>query len=108
MNGKLGKLPATADERDITFKAIRARLTIPTPPANFGHGTIYHDGEGASDWQMNGNGPDDSVAPGFQGPATASSPAAPTPHGKRTRSPDTPSPSPAKNRSPTTAPSPAT
>lgn len=63
----LGKLPATEDTRDITFKAIKAGQTLPTPPANFGHGQIYHDGQAPDDWQMNGNGPDDSVAPGFQG-----------------------------------------
>ncbi len=68
MNGKLGKLPATQDDRDIRFAAIKAGLMLPTPPANFGHGTIYKDGEDPrADWDMNGNGPDDSVQPGFQG-----------------------------------------
>lgn len=68
MRGRLGKLPATPDARDITFKAIRTGQTLPTPPANFGHGTIYHDGENSrTDWDMNANGPDDTVEPGFQG-----------------------------------------
>jgi hypothetical protein len=41
---------------------------LPKPPANFGHGLIYHDGEDpAADWDMNGNGPDDTVQPGFRG-----------------------------------------
>lgn len=67
MNGKLGKLPASEDDRDIRFSAVKAGITLPKPPANFGHGQIYKDGEAAGDWQMNGNGPDDTVAPGFQG-----------------------------------------
>jgi len=67
MRGKLGKAPATVDERDITFKSVRVLLNLPKPPANFGHGSIFADGEGAKDWEMNGNGPDDTVEPGFQG-----------------------------------------
>lgn len=68
MNGNLGKRPATVDERDIKFSAIKAGITLPTPPANFGHGTIFKDGEDPThDWDMNGNGPDDTVEPGFQG-----------------------------------------
>ena len=66
MNGLLGKTPATFDRRDIRYSTI-ATATLPTLPANFGHGTIYKDGEAAGDWQMNGNGPDDTVQPGFQG-----------------------------------------
>lgn len=71
MHGYLGKAPATKDPRDITFSAIKAAtpgLALPTPPANFGHGSIYHDGEDPRlDWDMNGNGPDPTVHPGFQG-----------------------------------------
>lgn len=64
---RLGKLPAVPDERDIRYGIIKKGLTLPKPPANFGHGQIYKDGEAAGGWQMNGNGPDDTVAPGFQG-----------------------------------------
>lgn len=67
MNGRLGKQPATVDERDIKFSAIKAGITLPSPPANFGHGSIFKDGEGATDWEMNGNGPDNTVVEGFQG-----------------------------------------
>lgn len=67
MNGNLGKKPAMHDDRDIMFAAVKAGITLPTPPANFGHGSIYKDGEAAGAWEMNGNGPDDTVAPGFQG-----------------------------------------
>jgi hypothetical protein len=70
MTGKLGKLPATTDDRDITFRSLLTAETLSstsTPPKNFGHGLIFGDGEGTADWEMNGNGPDDTVAPGFQG-----------------------------------------
>lgn len=63
----LGKLPATPDERDIKFGVVKAGLTLPTPPANFGHGETFGDGQAAGDWQMNGNGPDDTVESGFPG-----------------------------------------
>lgn len=66
----LGKRPFVPDDRDITFGALKAAagITLPTPPANFGHGLIYKDGEDpVRDWDMNGNGPDDTVQPGFQG-----------------------------------------
>lgn len=60
----LGKKPATTDERDITFAALKLEVpTLPHPPARFGHGDLYH-GDG---WLMLGNGPDETVAPGFQG-----------------------------------------
>jgi hypothetical protein len=65
---KLGKRPHVHDPRDIQFKDIRAGLTLPTPPANFGHGTMFKDGEDLfRDWDMNGNGPDPTVQPGFEG-----------------------------------------
>lgn len=61
MTGKLGKQAATRDDRDLTYTVVKAGATLPKPPARFGHGTMFHD------WQMLGNGPDDSVQPGFQG-----------------------------------------
>ena len=70
MNGYLGKKPATKDPRDITFGSLKAAdgLVLPQPPPTFGHGSIYQDGEDPRhDWDMNGNGPDDTVHPGFQG-----------------------------------------
>jgi hypothetical protein len=64
----LGKKPFVADRRDLKAAAFLDTTVVPKPPANFGHGLIYKDGEDpAADWDMNGNGPDDSVAPGFQG-----------------------------------------
>ena len=69
---KLGKLPYVPDGRDITFSALKAAapdaFVLPHLPANFGHGTMFHDGEDPrADWDMNGNGPDDTVEPGFEG-----------------------------------------
>lgn len=64
---KLGRKPFVPDERDITFKQVTEGITLPTPPMNFGHGLMFGDGEYSYDWQMNGNGPDNTVAPGFQG-----------------------------------------
>lgn len=60
---KLGKKPATQDRRDITFRALLdasadAGIVFPKPPATFGHGQIYHDGNARGDWMMLGNGPD--------------------------------------------------
>jgi len=66
-HGNLGKAPATVDERDIKFSAIKEGITLPTPPANFGHGSIFKDGNSPTEWGMCGNGPDDTVVPGFQG-----------------------------------------
>lgn len=66
--GKLGRTPYQPDGRDITFKAISAGQTLATPPANFGLGSELKDGEDIHvDIDMNGNGPDDTVQPGFQG-----------------------------------------
>lgn len=68
MNGYLGKKPATQSPKDLKFAAFVDAAALPTPPANFGHGLIYHDGEDPTlDWDMNGNGPDDTVQPGFGG-----------------------------------------
>jgi hypothetical protein len=65
---KLGKLPARQDSRDITWKNLKAAgPPLPKLPPTFGYGTIFGDGEAPKDWQMNGNGPDDTVQPGFQG-----------------------------------------
>ena len=60
---KLGKRPATYDPRDLRYAAFRSTLPVPTPPAVFGHGNDFV-GEG---WLMLGNGPDDTVHPGFEG-----------------------------------------
>lgn len=68
MEGKLGKTPFVPDSRDFKAAAFLDTAVLPTPPTTFGHGTIYKDGEDIHrDWDMNGNGPDDTVAPGFQG-----------------------------------------
>lgn len=68
VSGKLGRKPFQPDDRDITFKAIVAGQALAKPPANFGHGTLLKDGEDIKvDVDMNGNGPDDTVAKGFQG-----------------------------------------
>lgn len=68
----LGKHPATYDKRDITFAAFKEAslehgIELPKVPAVFGHGQIYHDGEAKGDWLILGNGPDNTVAPGFPG-----------------------------------------
>lgn len=68
MRGKLGKTTFRPDRRDLKAVDFVAAAPLPTPPANFGHGFILHDGEDQRiDWDMNGNGPDDTVAPGFPG-----------------------------------------
>lgn len=59
---KTGKKPATRDRRDLLFAGYRTSVPIlPPHPAQFGHDNLI------SAWGMNGNGPDDTVAPGFQG-----------------------------------------
>jgi hypothetical protein len=60
---RLGKKPATEDVRDFKFANLFAGVTMPTPPNRFGHGTLFH----STEWQMYGNGPDDTVEPGFGG-----------------------------------------
>src|ERR1700747_42770 len=57
---KLGKKPFVADDRDLKATDFLA-ATLPIPPTPFGHGTMF------TDWKMLGNGPDDTVEPGFQG-----------------------------------------
>jgi hypothetical protein len=60
----LGKRPATYDKRDLQYASVRPKgLTLPNLPATWGHGMDF----GASGWLMLGNGPDDTVSPGFQG-----------------------------------------
>jgi len=64
----LGKKPHVHDARDLLAADFLDTTVLPTPPANFGHGSIFKDGEDVlADWDMNGNGPDDTVAPGFGG-----------------------------------------
>lgn len=58
----LGKRPATYDKRDLQFAHYRTGA-LPAHPRIFGHEKFT----AAKAWGMFGNGPDDSVAPGFQG-----------------------------------------
>ena len=60
---KLGKTPATIDDRDLMYAKYRTEAALPKRPDHFGHEKVV----AAKSWQMLGNGPDDSVAPGFQG-----------------------------------------
>lgn len=61
---KLGKAPATRDNRDIRFKIVApSTVALPKPPTRFGHASMYR----GDAWQMLGNGPDDTVVRGFQG-----------------------------------------
>lgn len=65
---QLGKRPHVPDSRDFKAADFLDTTALPTPPANFGHGAIYKDGEDPLlDWDMNGNGPDDTVEAGYQG-----------------------------------------
>ena len=58
----LGKLPPTPDARDLRFANYAdVAAVLPKVPTRFGHGRTF------VDWFMYGNGPDDSVAPGFGG-----------------------------------------
>jgi len=60
---KLGKKPATYDKRDLQFAHYRTAAPLPTYPKQFGHEKLV----AANAWQMLGNGPDNTVSPGFQG-----------------------------------------
>ncbi|HTB90758.1 MAG TPA: hypothetical protein VK743_22510 [Steroidobacteraceae bacterium] len=60
---KLGKLPATYDKRDLMFARYRTAEALPSHPKYFGHEKLV----GQDAWKMLGNGPDDSVAPNFEG-----------------------------------------
>jgi hypothetical protein len=48
---RLGKAPATADSRDLMFAKYVEPAKLPTPPAQFGHETLF----GARAWGMLGN-----------------------------------------------------
>lgn len=60
---RLGKLPPTKDDRDLLFVNYLIPPKLPTPPKVFGHQALIPSHE----WEMLGNGPDESVAPGFAG-----------------------------------------
>lgn len=47
---KLGKLPATHDERDLKFAKYASTVVLPKVPSRFGFGTLY-----GGDWGMLGN-----------------------------------------------------
>lgn len=61
----LGKKPATYSKLDLRFANLRpSNLSLPTfPKPGGGYGMDF----GATGWLMLGNGPDDTVFPGFQG-----------------------------------------
>lgn len=63
----LGKHPATRPRftiyEDEIRPALQAKGLLPTVPQMFGHGHDFKQGA----WLMLGNGPDDTVTPGFQG-----------------------------------------
>ena len=60
---KLGKKPATYDKRDLLFARYRTSEPLPSHPKHFGHEKLV----GSKAWQMLGNGPDNTVSPGFKG-----------------------------------------
>lgn len=61
MTLKLGKNPATTDDRDFKLaKYVDLATVLPKIPSTFGH-------EAGVAYPMCGNGPDDSVRPGFEG-----------------------------------------
>jgi hypothetical protein len=51
MQFKLGKKAASHDDRDIRFARVAAGVTLPIPPARFGHGTLFH----STGWGTLGN-----------------------------------------------------
>ena len=57
----LGKQPVAPQPTDLQWSALGANVTLPNAPTRFGHANLFQD------WWMLGNGPDDSVEPGFQG-----------------------------------------
>jgi hypothetical protein len=57
----LGKNPASPKPKDFQWAALAANVTLPAAPSAFGHANLF------PDWLMLGNGPDDTVEPGFQG-----------------------------------------
>lgn len=60
---KLGRRPHQPDSRDIKLSEILRGVQLPTPASHFGWGLDF----GYGGWKMLGNGPDDTVFPGFQG-----------------------------------------
>jgi hypothetical protein len=61
---KLGKQDATYSSKDLRYADIRpVDLILPTLPTTWGHGMDF----GNKGWLMLGNGPDDTVFPGFGG-----------------------------------------
>lgn len=62
MPNRLGKQAATYDRRDIRYADVRPTgVTLPAVPVAWGAGMDF------TDWSELGNGPDDTVFPGFQG-----------------------------------------
>lgn len=61
MSLALGKQPASPQPKDFTWRALAVNVTPPAAPRRFGHANMFQD------WWMLGNGPDDTVEPGFQG-----------------------------------------
>lgn len=62
----LGKNPAKYDANDIRYADVRPKVALaelPQVPTAWGHGMDF----GANGWLMLGNGPDDTVFPGFGG-----------------------------------------
>jgi hypothetical protein len=60
---KLGKKDATYDKHDFMFAQFRTSEPLPAHPKHFGHEKLIK----PKAWQMLGNGPDNSVSPGFGG-----------------------------------------
>src|ERR1039457_6590306 len=60
---KLGKQAATYDSRDLLFAQYRTAEPLPSHPRHFGHEKLVGDHA----WKMLGNGPDNTVTPGFGG-----------------------------------------
>jgi hypothetical protein len=58
---QLGKQPSAPKPRDLQWSALAASVQLPAAPVRFGHANLFQD------WWMLGNGPDGTVAPGFQG-----------------------------------------
>ncbi len=59
---KLGKLPATADDRDLLFaNYVDLGTVLPQVPDAFGHE------QAVPEWGMLGNGPDPEMGPNFEG-----------------------------------------
>lgn len=57
----LGKNQFVPSSHDFTMSAVFDGQTLPQAPSRFGHGSMF------KDWLMLGNGPDNTVRPGFGG-----------------------------------------